>query len=314
MPMQRIQKFLAAAGFGSRRACEELVMDGRVSVNGEPVRELPILIDPQKDTVSVDGKATAAEQHVYYMLNKPGGVFCTQNDPAGRVRAVDLLRGVRERIFPVGRLEADSLGLLIMTNDGALAQKLTHPRFGVPKTYRAEISGVPADAVLEKMRSGIWLSEGRTAPAQVSIVMRQKDRSILEITLRESRNREIRRMLAKLGHNVRRLVRVRIGKLSIQKLPVGAFRKLAPEEIKYLHTMTEKVPAELPGRSGAPPFRAPRPGSRIKSRPRVGDDRRSSSASGANPVRRGDAPARKRRILLPERSSSTAKRGGRSRR
>src|SRR5262245_3398324 len=216
MAQERIQKFLASAGYGSRRACEELVMEGRISVNGKPIRELPVLVDPQHDKVAVDGRVVQAEKLVYYMLNKPGGVFCTQNDPSGRVRAVDLLRGVRERIFPVGRLDADSLGLLIMTNDGALAQKLTHPKYGVPKTYRAEISGVPTPGELEKLRGGIWLSEGRTAPAQVAIVHKQKDRSILEITLREARNREIRRMLAKLGHNVRRLVRIQIGKLSIQ--------------------------------------------------------------------------------------------------
>lgn len=237
MKNQRIQRFLAAAGFGSRRACEELVLRGRVTVNETVVRELPVLVDPTRDRVSVDGKAVRAERHVYYLLNKPKGVLCTNNDPSGRVRAVDLMTGVRERVFPVGRLDADSMGLLLMTNDGSLAQKLTHPRHGVPKTYRAEIAGVPSPSTLEKLRAGVWLAEGRTAPAQVRFVHRQRDHCILEITLREGRNREIRRVLARLGHNVRRLTRIRIGRLSTAGLKLGKFRVLTPQEVKYLNSL-----------------------------------------------------------------------------
>lgn len=263
MPRERIQKILAAAGFGSRRSCEQLVLDGRVSINGQTLHELPALADPATDRIAVDGKLVRAEQTVYYLLNKPPGVLCTNNDPSGRTRACDLLRGVRERIFPVGRLDADSMGLLIMTNDGALAQKLTHPRYGVPKTYRAEIAGVPTEADLARLRTGVWLSEGKTAPAQVRIVHRQRDHAILEITLREGRNREIRRMLAKLGHNVRRLVRIGVGKLSIHKLGVGAYRKLTPDEIKYLRALADKIPDHAAHEPIAPrrgPARGPRTG------------------------------------------------------
>jgi len=276
MPRERIQKILAAAGFGSRRSCEQLVLDGRVSINGQTLHELPALADLATDRIVVDGKPVQSEQTVYYLLNKPPGVLCTNNDPSGRTRACDLLRGVRERIFPVGRLDADSMGLLIMTNDGALAQKLTHPRYGVPKTYRAEIAGVPTEADIQKLRTGVWLSEGKTAPAQVRVVHRQRDHAILEITLREGRNREIRRMLAKLGHNVRRLVRICVGKLSIHKLGVGAYRKLTPDEIKYLRGLADKVPGHA-AHEQAVPRRRPSRG------PRTGPSRRSTSNSTRSP-------------------------------
>lgn len=240
MPKQRIQKILAAAGFGSRRYCEQLVLDNRVSVNGQPLHQLPALVDSDVDRIAVDGRPVKAEKPAYFMLNKPAGVFCTHLDQAGRARAVDLLVGVKERVYPVGRLETESMGLLILTNDGPLTQKLTHPRFGVPKTYRVEVPGRPSSNALEKLRGGVWLSEGKTAPAKIEVIHSNAKRTIMEITLREGRNREIRRMLAKLGHNVRRLVRVRIGRLSIAKLPLGAFRRLTESEIKYLKSLAER--------------------------------------------------------------------------
>jgi 23S rRNA pseudouridine2605 synthase len=284
MAKERIQKILAAAGFGSRRHCEELVLDGRVAVNGQTVRALPVLVDTAADEITVEGRPIRADRLVYYMLNKPAGVYCTDHDPSGRTRAVDLLGGVRERVFPVGRLEADSMGLVLFTNDGPLTQRLTHPRFGVAKTYRVEVAGQPSAGVLEKVRAGVWLSEGRTAPARVKIVHSNRRRTILEITLRDSRNREIRRMLAKLGHNVRRLVRVRIERLSIAKLPVGAFRRLTDEEVGQLKSFAGKPPTEPTTRSWRPPARK-RPASGGRRRERI-------------PPR---APARRaRRIVLPD--------------
>ncbi len=241
MGKERIQKILAAAGFGSRRACEQLVVDGRVTVNGRLLRDLPELADAGADRITVDGRPIRTEQRVYYMLNKPSGVLCTHNDPAGRTRAVDLMTGVRERLFPVGRLDADASGLLIMTNDGALAQTLSHPRYGAPKTYRAEVAGMPSLATLEKLRGGVWLAEGKTAPAMVKVIHRQRDRAVLEITIREARNREIRRMLAKCGHNVRRLTRIRIGKLSVARLPLGAHRRLTDAEVAHLRALSERT-------------------------------------------------------------------------
>ena len=240
MPTERIQKVLAAAGFGARRTCEQLVLDGHVSVNGEVVRALPVLVDPRRDRITVDRRPVRAERLVYYILHKPRHVYCTHHDPAGRKRAVDLLGGVRERVFPVGRLDADATGLLLMTNDGALAERLTHPRYGIPKTYRAEVDGCPSPQMLQRMRGGVWLSDGRTAPAEIRLVHKQRDKAVIEITLREARNREVRRVLAKLGHRVRRLTRIRMGKLSIRGLPAGAFRPLTRAEVEYLNHLAER--------------------------------------------------------------------------
>lgn len=237
---ERLQKVLAAAGLGSRRACEELILDGRVRVNGRRVASLPVLVDPRVDDITFDGRAVRVEPKAHYLLNKPKGVVCTQNDPARRKRAVDLLTDVRQRVYPVGRLDVDSEGLLLMTNDGELAARLTHPRYGVPKTYRARVSGRLTPEDLEKLRRGIWLSEGKTQPARVTAVYRSREHSVLEVTLREGRNRQVRRMLVKLGHPVRELTRVRIGKLSLRGLGVGRFRQLTATEVRYLRDLAER--------------------------------------------------------------------------
>lgn len=237
---ERLQKVLATAGLGSRRACEEIILDGRVCVNGRRVNELPVLVDPKSDKITVDGRRISLEQKVTYILNKPKGVLATQKDPRGRKRAVDLMEGVSERVYPVGRLDADSQGLLLMTNDGDLAAKLTHPRYGVPKTYRARVRGRVGDGVLGKLRQGIWLSEGKTQPARVTLVYKGREYSIVEITLREGRNRQVRRMLAQLGHPVRELTRIRVGKLSIRGLGVGKYRKLNKRELDDLGKLIEQ--------------------------------------------------------------------------
>lgn len=243
MARERLQKVLAAAGVAARRACEQLILDGRVQVNGRPVVSLPVLVDPRRDRITVDGKPLTASRLVYFVLNKPRGVLCTNADPAGRLRAIDLLGGVRERVFPVGRLDADSTGLLLMTNDGELAERLSHPRYGVPRTYRAEVEGRVEQEDLERLRRGVWLAEGKTGPAHAKIVLRQPHRSILEITLREGRNREIRRVLARVGHKVRRLKRVAIGPIQLQSLPIGAYRPLKPKELDTLRRHAEHAAA-----------------------------------------------------------------------
>ena len=231
---ERLQKLLASAGLGSRRACEELILEGRVRVNGKRVVELPVLIDPATDKVEVDRRRVRIETKVYYLLNKPKGVLCTQSDPDGRRCAIDLLKGVRERVYPVGRLDADSQGLLLMTNAGELAAGLTHPRYGVPKTYRARVRGKVEPEQLAKLRRGIWLSEGKTRSARMAVVYSSRTHSILEVTLREGRNRQVRRMLARMDHAVRDLTRIRIGRLSLYRLGVGQFRPLKPSEVTYL--------------------------------------------------------------------------------
>lgn len=259
MPAERLQKVLAAAGYGSRRACEMLILDGRVQVNGHTPRELPVLVDPATDRVLVDGKAIQRERMVYLLLHKPRGVLCTNNDPDGRPRVVDLLKGVRERVYPVGRLDADSSGLLLMTNDGELAERLMHARYGVPRTYRADVEGGVAEESLEKLREGIWLPEGRTQPAHAKIIHRQRDKTVLEITLREGRNREVRHVLARLGHKVRRLLRIALGPLQLRGLPVGAFRPLRSDELETLRRNAARAA------SGAvPPRKTAR---RVKAKP-----------------------------------------------
>ncbi len=248
---ERIQKVLANAGVASRRACEELVREGRVQVNGKAVRELPVLVDPAEDEIRVDGRKVAISRrgpegrHTYILMNKPVNVVCTNvaQSTAGRrqTRAIDLLPpGFRKRVYPVGRLDASSRGLLLLTDDGELTQRLTHPSFGVPKTYRVVCDGNVGPETIDKLRRGIYLTDsqsdggGKTQPAHIRIVRRAEDKSTLEITIKEGRNRQIRRMLAALGHKVRDLKRVRIGPLKLEKLPEGSSRLLMAREVRDL--------------------------------------------------------------------------------
>ena len=205
-----------------------------IQVNGKVVRQLPVLVDPLVDDIRVEGRRLRKAKLVYYLLHKPKGVLCTNSDPAGRVRAVDLLRGVKQRVYPVGRLDAGSTGLLLMTNDGALAEHLTHPRYGIEKTYRATVVGRISGANVEKVKRGVWLAEAKTQPARVKVVHRGHQESVLEIKLREGRNRHIRRVLARLGHKVVKLKRTQIGKLSLRGLGPGSFRALTFKELAML--------------------------------------------------------------------------------
>ena len=225
-----------------------------MTVNGQRVCELPVLVDPEHDVIRVDRRRIEASRKIYYLLHKPTGVLCTASDPAGRKRAIDLLRGVRERVYPVGRLDADSDGLLLMTNDGELANQLTHPRYGTPKTYRVEIEGTISATGVDKLRNGIWLDDGRTQPARIKIVHRGRVRSVIEITLREGRNRQVRRMLARLGHRVRKLTRVKIGRITLHGLGVGRFRPLTTAELDHLKRLSrnEAGPTRQTRRPGKP--------------------------------------------------------------
>ncbi len=245
---ERIQKVLAAAGYGSRRGCEDLVRQGHVQVNGTFVRKLPVLVDPAADDIRVDGRRFKKAKLVYYLLHKPKGVLCTNSDPAGRVRAVDLLRGVRQRVYPVGRLDASSTGLLLMTNDGELADLLTHPRYGIEKTYQATVAGRISGTTIEKLKKGVWLAEAKTQPGRVKVLRRGRENSILEIKIREGRNRHIRRVLARLGHKVVRLKRTRIGRLGMRGLGLGSFRLLTSQEVAALRKL---VASKVQPRSGS---------------------------------------------------------------
>lgn len=236
MARMRIQKALSQAGAASRRAVEQMVLEGRVSVNGEQVRELPCFVDLAADEVRLDGTRVRApsSRKVYFLLNKPRGVACTQHDPQGRPRAVDLIPPIGERVYCVGRLDIESTGLILLTNDGELTQHLTHPSSGVVKRYVAEVDGRPTAEAIAALKAGTYLDGRRTRPAVVKVLRRSNKRSLLEIGLSEGRNREIRRVLARLGHRVRRLKRVAIGPVTDKGLKVGGYRRLRAAEVAAL--------------------------------------------------------------------------------
>lgn len=229
--MERLQKILAHAGIGSRRHCEELISAGRVTVNGKRVTEMGFLVDPQKDTICCDGMPIKEEKKIYYLLNKPRGYTCTNYDELGRLRVIDLLGHVSQRIYTVGRLDVDSEGLIILTNDGEFTNLLTHPRYSIPKTYLVEVMGHITNDDVNALKQGIWLSEGKTLPARIENVKSGSKTSKLEITLREGRNREIRRIIARLGYEVRALSRIKIGWLSDPQLKIGKYRRLSDNEV-----------------------------------------------------------------------------------
>jgi len=233
--MERLQKIMADAGLASRRHCEEMITEGLVKVNGKVVKRLPVFVDLEHDSIIVNGRKLKIEPKVYYLLNKPKKVVCTNADPQGRLRAIDLLKGVRHRVFPVGRLDTDSNGLLLMTNDGELANQLTHPRYGVSKTYQVTASGWITGDEIQKLKKGIHLQQGRAHMERIKIQHRNSRRTVLEITLQEGQNRQIRRMLARLGHSVKELTRIRLGPLSLRALGPGRFRPLTSQEVKKLH-------------------------------------------------------------------------------
>ncbi|HLU42710.1 MAG TPA: pseudouridine synthase [Microthrixaceae bacterium] len=239
---ERLQKVLARAGIGSRRACEELIADGRVTINGRTAR-LGARVDVDRDEVAVDGVPIGVRPDlVHYLLNKPAGVVTTADDPQGRPTVVELVPS-EPRVHPVGRLDRDTEGLLLLTNDGTLTHRLTHPSFGVEKEYVAEVEGNPGRGALRRLREGVELEDGITAPAKASLLAP----GMLRIVIHEGRNRQVRRMCAAVGHPVRRLVRTRIGPLRDTRLRPGEWRELTTEEVRELE---RAVPATPPRRGG----------------------------------------------------------------
>jgi len=230
---ERLQKVMASAGVASRRQCEELILEGAVRVNGRVVDELPAFADPDVDEITVHGRRLQEPRRVYYLLNKPKGVICTSSDPQGRPRAVDLVPG-GERVFCVGRLDADTTGLIILTNDADLTNLLTHPKYKVSKTYIAKVAGYVDNQAVEKLRKGVWLAEGKTGRAAVKVLRRGHNDSLVEITIAQGLNRQVRRMLAKVGLTVQSLKRTRIGSLTVEGIGVGKFRPLSRAEVASL--------------------------------------------------------------------------------
>ena len=233
MARERLQKVMAAAGIASRRECEELIVTGVVKVNGKVVDELPAFVDPDVDKIIVDGRRLKPSEKVYYLLNKPRGVICTNRDPQGRRKAIDLVPDA-ERVFCIGRLDADTTGMIVLTNDSELVNQLTHPKYKVPKTYLAKVKGQVDAKVVEKLKKGIWLAEGKTGKAAVKVVKASKEESLVEITLSQGLNRQVRRMLARVGVPVKALKRVQIGSLALGTLGSGKYRSLSQAEIGLL--------------------------------------------------------------------------------
>lgn len=231
----RLQKVLAAAGVGSRRACEEMIDEGRVEVNGSPVTVQGMRVDPQTDVIRVDGsRIPPPRHHQYVALNKPRGVVSTMEDPEGRRCLSDLMAGHRERLFHVGRLDTETEGLLLLTNDGDFAHKLAHPSFEVPKTYLAQVSGSVEIRTINKLRAGIMLDDGPVKPEKVTLTDRAANKSMVEIVLHEGRNHIVRRTFEAVGHPVRRLARTQIGPVRLGKLGAGQHRELNRHELGAL--------------------------------------------------------------------------------
>lgn len=243
LPGERLQKVLAAAGIASRREAEQIILEGRVEVDGQVVTELGARVEPQQQEIFVDGQRLAKPKLVYYAVHKPTGVVSTARDPSGRLRVIDLLPPDVGRVFNVGRLDMSSEGLILVTNDGELANQLTHPRHGVRKIYEVHVAGEPEPPVLAQLRRGVHLAEGFVKPVEVRIKGRKKNGVVLEMALEEGRNREIRRLLARVGHKVQRLVRIAVGPIRLGELPKGASRLLLPEEVKKLRAAVSEKPA-----------------------------------------------------------------------
>ena len=243
----RLQKVLAAAGVASRRAAEQLIDQGRVEVNGKLVREQGRRIDPETDVVRVDGsRIPPPRRHLYRVLNKPRGVVSTMEDPEGRRDLSEFVPG-RERLFHVGRLDTETEGLLILTNDGDFAHRLAHPSYEVPKTYLAEVTGVVQQATLQRLRKGIRLEDGPVRPNQVKLVSSHGEKSLVRITVHEGRNHIVRRTMEAVGHPVRRLSRIAIGGVRLGNLAVGTTRDLTREELGQLLDLTSKpAPSSWP--------------------------------------------------------------------
>jgi 23S rRNA pseudouridine2605 synthase len=278
----RLQKVLAAAGVGSRRECEQIILEGEV------VSELGACVDRQRQEIRVDGEPLSRPKLVYYAIHKPTGVVATARDPAGRPRVIDLLPPGAGRVFTVGRLDLASEGLILATNDGELANQLTHPRHGVHKTSEVQVAGHPEPDVLAQLKKGVHLAEGYAHAVHVRLKAHKKRSSILEMVLDEGRNREVRRLFARVGHKVQRLTRIAVGPIRLGDLPRGAVRKLSPEEVRKL-----KAAAGGPGMArsnkAATAGRAPRPGARPHRRP---------GRPGKFAARPADSPPRETRRII----------------
>lgn len=307
----RLQKFLATAGVDSRRNCEEYIRQGRVTVDGEVITDPASAVVPDTQDIRLDGERLRMPRKRYFLLNKPKGVLCTNHDPQGRPRAIDLVPSNGNKLFTVGRLDESTEGLLLITNDGELAERMAHPRFEVVRRYRAHVAGIPQDATLQQLRDGMYFSDGFFRFRGVRILKRKGRSALLELEMREGKNREIRRLLAKVGHKVIALERIAFGPLRIGHMARGRFRELRTDEIADLkralneaareHMTGARKPAQKPAKrrpeqpAEAKEVQDVRPeGARAD-----GARSRGSRAEGSRPDARGEARSRSKSKSTP---------------
>lgn len=323
----RLQRYLAQCGLGSRRECEEYITAGRVEIDGTVVTRLGTTVDPAQQTVSLDGERLKLERKKYFMLNKPPGFLCTANDPEGRRRVLDLFPEEGPRLFTVGRLDENTTGLLIVTNDGDLAQKLAHPRYRIFRLYRAQVAGQPGPEIFQQLKDGLFFTEGRFRVYDVKPVKKQKDSTWVEVTMTEGQNREIRRLFARVGHKIMKLERIGYGPLRLGRVPLGEYRDLSRNELASLHSILQRnqqggaaeppegsAPARPPRQSsgrkgsggspsgkGRPPHPPKKPGQRRSAERRTDD-----SGEGGSGARKPSGPrSRKGKPSGPPRGGST---------
>lgn len=284
----RLHKFLASAGVASRRQCEQLMLEGRVTVDGEEIRDLAYHVEPGRQVVKVDGSRVHEQPKHYYIINKPTGYICTHDDPGGRPKAIDLCPVQGLALFTIGRLDEDSEGLLLVTNDGQLAEKLAHPRLKAERVYRVQVSGVPNYDTLQALKQGQYFEEGKFRFHRVKVLKGGTRSALLEVVLTEGKNREIRRLLARFGHKVQQLQRISFGPIRLGGLPVGEFRVLGAKELVELKSFVSGRRRPKPPLAGAPrPVSAAGTGEDRPRRPRVG----AGGPPGASGERRPRRPA-----------------------
>lgn len=309
---ERLHKVLAGAGVASRRESERLIAAGRVCVDGRVVNEMGVKVDPERQAITVDGKPIQTDtKRVYVLLNKPKGFVTTRYDPHATRTVMDLLGDeVPGSVHPVGRLDKDTEGALLLTNDGAFTELLTHPRHAVPKLYQAHVTGIPDEKALERLRTGVRLEDGMTAPAKVRVIHAEGERAVLEITLHEGRKRQVRRMLEAVGHPVEHLRRLAVGPISIRKLPKGAWRYLSQKEVDQLRRAAtprearEETAARPTERTPLPRREPPRP-----SRPETAPGRENRGSAAPRPD--GKRPGGWNAGRSAERGGRPAQRGAR---
>ena len=301
----RLQVLLARCGLGSRRACEDFITTGRVSIDGKIVTELGAKVDTATQKVEVDGESIRPDRAVCYMVNKPKGMLCTNSDPSGRARVIDLFPTSAGRLFPIGRLDENSVGLLLVTNDGDLGHQLAHPRFKVPKIYEVQVAGRPTREIMQQLRQGMYFSDGRFKVDNAKSIGTRGKSTILEVTLSEGRNREIRRLFSRVGHKVMKLERVAFGPLRLRGVTVGKFRQLTHEEMKLLRTYIEngerRVKAAEQTSATEAAKRKDRPEKVVAEtrRPRKAPDRRVVEIGPISTVGGRDMTGRKRTVRQP---------------